>query len=183
MNCDVIQDLIPLYADECCSEASKNLVEAHLKACPKCRKIAAPSEKLPDLPVTPTPPRLHIWEASFLQVGLYYVTFALLVLGVLKEGNTPHGPENGIWAFALIIPTTGFLLSLVNLYCIRIYPSRRAFVIGSFLLTLCLSSICYLWGYFHYEKIVLFPSVLLSIAFCAASPFLSNLYARLVGKQ
>ena len=36
MNCDVIRDLLPLYADEVCSEASKTLVEAHLCDCKLC---------------------------------------------------------------------------------------------------------------------------------------------------
>ena len=38
MNCDVIRDLLPLYADEVCSEASKALVEEHLQSCERCGK-------------------------------------------------------------------------------------------------------------------------------------------------
>ena len=38
MNCDVIRDLLPLYADEVCSEASKALVEEHLQSCESCGK-------------------------------------------------------------------------------------------------------------------------------------------------
>ena len=34
--CDVIRDLLPLYADEVCSEASKALVEEHLCNCEAC---------------------------------------------------------------------------------------------------------------------------------------------------
>lgn len=36
MNCDVIRDLLPLYADKVCSEASRELVETHLRSCEKC---------------------------------------------------------------------------------------------------------------------------------------------------
>lgn len=36
MTCDVIRDLLPLYADEVCSEASKALVEEHLQGCGAC---------------------------------------------------------------------------------------------------------------------------------------------------
>lgn len=39
--CEVIMDLLPLYADDCCSEDSRKLVEEHLKECPECRKKAA----------------------------------------------------------------------------------------------------------------------------------------------
>lgn len=38
ITCDVIQDLLPLYADECCSEQSKKIVEEHLAACEECQK-------------------------------------------------------------------------------------------------------------------------------------------------
>lgn len=34
--CDVIRDLLPLYADEACSEESGKLVEEHLQECPDC---------------------------------------------------------------------------------------------------------------------------------------------------
>ena len=37
-SCDVIQDLLPLYEDGCCSEESKALVEAHLAECSQCRQ-------------------------------------------------------------------------------------------------------------------------------------------------
>ncbi|MDO5522405.1 MAG: zf-HC2 domain-containing protein [bacterium] len=34
--CEVVIDLLPLYADEVCSEMSKELVEHHLQECEKC---------------------------------------------------------------------------------------------------------------------------------------------------
>lgn len=37
-SCDVIQDLLPLYEDGCCSKESGALVEAHLAECPQCRE-------------------------------------------------------------------------------------------------------------------------------------------------
>ena len=37
-NCDIIRDLLPLYRDNVCSEASRALVEAHLKECAECRR-------------------------------------------------------------------------------------------------------------------------------------------------
>ena len=35
--CDIVQDLLPLYYDHACSLASCQLVEQHLTNCPKCR--------------------------------------------------------------------------------------------------------------------------------------------------
>lgn len=42
ISCDIIQDLLPLYADKVCSTASKELVETHLGECRECqRKLSA----------------------------------------------------------------------------------------------------------------------------------------------
>ena len=35
-DCEVIRALLPLYADEICSDASRKLVEEHLQDCPEC---------------------------------------------------------------------------------------------------------------------------------------------------
>ena len=53
--CEIAKDLLPLYADEICSESSKGFVEEHLTECEACRKeleayryetgIAEPEEK------------------------------------------------------------------------------------------------------------------------------------------
>ena len=39
IECDVIRDPLPLYADEACSEKSRALVYEHLLDCPDCRKM------------------------------------------------------------------------------------------------------------------------------------------------
>ena len=35
-DCEVIRDLLPLYADDVCSERSRELIEEHLTGCPDC---------------------------------------------------------------------------------------------------------------------------------------------------
>lgn len=37
--CEVIRDLLPLYADEVCSETSRELIEEHLPNCPECTAV------------------------------------------------------------------------------------------------------------------------------------------------
>ena len=37
--CEIVQDLLPLYEDEICSEVSKTAVEEHLRECDICRKL------------------------------------------------------------------------------------------------------------------------------------------------
>lgn len=39
VHCDVIQDLLPLYIDQACSEESRKLVEEHLSECGDCMKM------------------------------------------------------------------------------------------------------------------------------------------------
>ena len=38
-NCDMIRDLLPLYADGVCSEESRKYVNEHLASCPECTDI------------------------------------------------------------------------------------------------------------------------------------------------
>ena len=39
MDCDVVQDLLPLYQDDACSEGSKKMIEKHLQECAVCQKV------------------------------------------------------------------------------------------------------------------------------------------------
>ncbi|MBP3319916.1 MAG: zf-HC2 domain-containing protein [Ruminiclostridium sp.] len=39
MPCDLIQDLLPLYHDEVCSQTSREAVEEHLQDCSTCQKV------------------------------------------------------------------------------------------------------------------------------------------------
>lgn len=38
LTCEIVQDLLPLYEDNICSQDSRDAVEEHLKECPECRK-------------------------------------------------------------------------------------------------------------------------------------------------
>lgn len=38
-DCEIIRDMLPLYADDICSTSTKELVENHLKNCNECQKI------------------------------------------------------------------------------------------------------------------------------------------------
>ena len=41
-NCDLIQDLLPLYEEDLCSPASRQAVEEHLRECEGCRRLTVP---------------------------------------------------------------------------------------------------------------------------------------------
>lgn len=38
ISCEIIRDILPLYHDHVCSQASSELVEEHLKNCEKCQE-------------------------------------------------------------------------------------------------------------------------------------------------
>ena len=44
-DCDLVQDLLPLYLDDACSESSKKVVKEHLAECAACREVV---QKLKD---------------------------------------------------------------------------------------------------------------------------------------
>lgn len=49
-NCEIIRDLLPLYCDGVCSEASKKAVEEHLDECALCKAIHRDLSKDADIP-------------------------------------------------------------------------------------------------------------------------------------
>lgn len=193
MKCNVIADLLPLYVDECCSEESSKLVREHLETCEACRRVySAMSKKT--VPTQAKKPQIKMrrisdWKASVLQSVLLYVSFALIVFGVIFEGSTPQGPDNGLWASALIIPATANLLASANWYFIRLYKNRKMFSNCSCLITLLMVLGGYSWIWLHYagsvsitEPLVITGAVL-SLVFVAASKILSGLYAQLLGRE
>ena len=52
--CDIVQDLLPLYVDGCCTQSSRELVEEHLQECAACKQVFG--EMTGDIP-TPEEPQ------------------------------------------------------------------------------------------------------------------------------
>lgn len=209
MKCDVIQDLIPLYIDGCCSTESIKLVEAHLEGCDACRSICDGMKSDCGAVITSIPPvkmrKIDNWKASILQSLLLFASFAVITVGVALEAGTPAGLLNGFWAMNLVIPATGLLLSLANWYFVGVYKSRKAFSNCSLFATLGITLGAYIWAGFHYEVnlIELYCGesfaivmerlhgsilldglgIILTIVCCILSKTLSNWYARMMGKE
>lgn len=196
MNCNLIQDLIPLYIDGCCSDESKNAVEEHIKSCPDCKSIIddmcndTQTVKTKSAPKKMT--RISEWKASLLQSVLLFVSFALITIGVALEAKTPLGLLNGYWAFNLVIPSTAFMLSLSNWYFVRVYKSKKIFSVTSLCATLLISIIAFNWGNMHYGIGNFFDiavlrfngiGIMLATVFCVLSFVLSRAYAAMLGKE
>ena len=149
--------------------------------------------------------KLNDWKASVLQSVLLFLSFALITLGVALEARTPSGIGNGFWALNLVIPATGFMLSLANWYFVRGYKNRKSFSNYSLIATLGVTLCAYIWSGFHYEMnhIDLFAGndfanvleilhalfllygigILLTVVFCTLSKTLSYQYAKMLGKE
>lgn len=197
MDCNIIRDLIPLYIDDCCSEESAALVRTHIENCKSCRELyetlQTPYDLKPEIPAPKSFGKINVWKASLLQSALLFISFAIITIGVAMEAATPVGLTNGLWALALIIPATGFMLSLTNWFFVHLYRTRKIFSNYSAFATLAIIICGYIWAILHYElhitellhAIVSFYGIgaLLSATFVACSKLLSNKYASLIGKE
>lgn len=209
MDCNVVKDLIPLYIDHCCSEESAKIVKEHIEHCTSCREfyksMNAPAEGASVVSAPKKLRKIDDWKASVLQSVLLFVSFAMITVGVALEAATPVGPMNGYWALSLIIPATGFLLSLANWYFVRLYKSKKSFSNYAFLGTLGITACGYIWAGFHYKTLfvelfsgmssfhfvdrlqnIIFyygVGIVLTIVSCAVSKLLSNKYATMLGKE
>lgn len=209
MNCNIVKDLIPLYIDGCCSEESEKVVEEHIRDCGDCKRLLEDMKSSSDIITVSESPKtfnkLNDWKASVLQSVLLFLSFALITVGVALEARTPSGIGNGFWALNLVIPATGFMLSLANWYFIRVYKNRKSFSLFSLIATLGITLCAYIWSGFHYElnvfelfsecdfvefldvmQGILFLNglgIVLTIVFCTLSKILSNQYAKMLGKE
>lgn len=116
MNCDIIKDLLPLYCDGVCSDASARAVEGHLAACPGCRAFL---EEMRREPVVPEPIQMQAQQEakvlqgvkrkfslrrrlSVLAVALAALA-ALAVLTAASDVETPVPYEEGLAAANLAV--------------------------------------------------------------------------------
>ena len=209
MDCNIVKDLLPLYVDGCCSEESEKAVLEHIRGCDDCKKLLKDMKSTTEIVSVSNAPKklckLNDWKASVLQSVLLFISFALITIGVALEASTPYGFTNGYWAFALVIPSTGFMLSLANWYFVRVYKNRKIFSNCSLLATLTITVGAYIWSGFYYDMALweLFAGnsflqnleilhalfylnaigISLTVVFCVMSKIFSNQYAKMSGKE
>ena len=94
LSCDVIRDLIPLYAENMTSAESSALVEEHLKSCADCRNMLAQLRNLEPIPIdTDTIPvkqlRTHVRRKTVLSVMIAVCSVFLILCGFLAYCLVP----------------------------------------------------------------------------------------------
>ena len=150
------------------------------------KKNAPVIEKAPS-PSHPRFKRINERKASVLQSVLLFFSFALTVAGTTFEASTPSGGVNGIWAFTLIVPSVGFMLSLANWYFVRLYKNKKTFSVCSAASTLLLTVGGYIWAFVHYgfdvRALSTWIGAALTVLFCVLSGVLSEVFASLIGKE
>lgn len=212
MNCNIVRDLLPLYIDDCCSEESRDMIDEHLKKCEECNSLYIEMSCTPEVTTAMSAPkslkRVNDWRASILQSVLFFISFALITGGVALEAGTDYNNLfNSYFAFNIVIPATGFMLSLANWHFVRLYKSREAFSNFSMLLTFLVTVAAHIWCMYHYEVNLhdLFYGItfsfadiwhyitrlgfafglefFLTVVFCIVSKTTSDKYAELLGKE
>lgn len=84
ISCDIIRDLLPLYAENMTSSASNEMVEAHLEECESCSKYLDELRKPAKLPEQITAQNLNHIKKEIGKRRLFAVlTAVFLVLSVL----------------------------------------------------------------------------------------------------
>lgn len=95
VSCEVIQDLIPLYAEDMLSEDSKELVDSHLDECEECSEYLESLKRMNVLPVeTDTQPlkkiRKEIQKKKWYAVMVAVLTTLLLGILITIFTTTPQ---------------------------------------------------------------------------------------------
>ncbi len=195
MNCNIIKDLIPLYIDDCCSEESHAEVKHHIENCDECRKVFESMTDTVDEEANyeiKKCTKINDWKASVIQSVLFLMSFLLITAGVYVEAGTNyHDLGNGLAAFNAVVPATGFLLSLTNWYFIKLYPNRKTFSWCSCIFSVVITVCATVWCSFHYDInliniysfILSAPGIFLAVFFAVISKVLSDIYAKMLGKE
>ncbi len=119
IRCDVIKDLLPLYAEDLASEGSRELVETHMEECDGCKKELDKIRK-PEIEVS-FDDRNHMKRFATklrkhtINIILFTVFITAAVMSLISGLLLKPGDEMGytIFYFYLLLPFTSFVCTLL----------------------------------------------------------------------
>lgn len=105
VHCNIIQDLLPLYADNVVSPESKEMVENHLSHCTECQEVLDEIKRsvhIPDLSDTTMLRKLKRKQqfkslvSALLIVFLFYVLIGSPLIAYIRDASIEYGAEDCI---------------------------------------------------------------------------------------
>lgn len=86
VSCDIIRDLLPLYAENMVSQASRDMVDEHLRGCDECAKQLGILKKAQAIPVETDAPGLKKIRKAIVRRRVLAVTMAVMLVITLVLG-------------------------------------------------------------------------------------------------
>ena len=118
LTCELVQDLLPLYVENCLKDCNRRLVDEHLEHCPECTALLS-EMTAPEVAVHHTDTGLKSFRKkmrrhtySVAAVTAFVVIFiALLVWSLFIDGSDAMG--YGLIALYLVLPMAALVCSLL----------------------------------------------------------------------
>lgn len=136
ISCNIIEDLLPLYYDNVCSEESRRLVEDHLSGCVKCRETLTTMESEVEVPLVMDEAETikgiaEKWKAdkltSFLRGGCVVSFLASAVCFLIFTIKGSYVAPDGTLVEAFGYIPIGFLFAFIGV-CIGVVLAIRALI-------------------------------------------------------
>lgn len=95
--CHIVQDLLPLYEDDLCSQATREAIEEHLQECQSCGKQHAAVQELDEPEVVVEPEQEKKATAkSFKKIRTLWITSIVVILLLIPIGYLGWGQYEGV---------------------------------------------------------------------------------------
>lgn len=95
--CDIVQDLLPLYEDDLCSQATREAVEEHLQACSICGKQHSAVQALvePEMKIEPETEK-KATAKSFKKIRNRWIASIVIILLLIPIGYLGWGQYRSV---------------------------------------------------------------------------------------
>lgn len=90
ISCDVIKDLLPLYAEDMVSDNTRQMIEKHLEECDDCRKSCHEMKETMCIPQKTNTFALEKLSKKMMRIGLLIAVLALSVTALLFVAGQVH---------------------------------------------------------------------------------------------